>query len=281
MAKTKTQEVAIEELPVVEGQVIENVAQPIKVKPVKKDSWEIKDRTYILKGSKEPLTFTIPSKHTRRHPLLWFDTSSNEQRELRYATNMNSPFVDEQKGEVTMGHITFRDGSLHVASRDVALQKLLSLYHPMKDRKYIEYIPKQIASDELVNLEFELEALLAARTMDVDQAEAIVRVEQGNAVDSLSSKEVKRDLMLLAKRNPQLFLSLAADENVGLRNAGIKAESQGLIRLSQDQRTFHWGSNDRKLMTIPFDENPYTALAAWFKTDDGVEVYKSVEKQLQ
>jgi len=281
MAKTKKEEVAIEELPVVEGQIIENVAQPIKVKPVKKDDWEIKDRTYILKGDKEPLTFTIPSKHTRRHPLLWFDQSAKEQRELRYATNMNSPFVDEQKGEVTMGHITFRDGSLHVASKDVALQKLLSLYHPMKDRKYIEHIPKQIASDELVDLEFELEALLAARTMDVDQAEAIIRVEQGNAVDSLSSKEVKRDLMLLAKRNPQLFLSLAADENVGLRNAGIKAVDQGLMRLSQDQRTFHWGSNDRKLMTVPFDENPYTALAAWFKTDDGVEVYKSIEKQLQ
>ena len=151
----------------------------------------------------------------------------------------------------------------------------------MKDRKYAEYVPKQIASDELVDLEYEIEALLAARMMDVDEAEAIVRVEQGNVVDSLSSKEVKRDLMLLAKRNPKLFLSLAADENVGLRNAGIKAESQGLIRLSQDQRTFHWGSNDRKLMTVPFDENPYTALAAWFKTDDGVEVYKSVEKQLQ
>ena len=281
MAKNKKEEVAIEELPVVEGQVIENVAQPIKVKPVKKDDWEIKDRTYILKGDKEPLTFTIPSKHTRRHPLLWFDQKAGEQRELRYATNMNSPFVDEQKGEVTMGHITFRDGSLHVASKDVALQKLLSLYHPMKDRKYAEYVPKQIASDELVDLEYEIEALLAARMMDVDEAEAIVRVEQGNVVDSLSSKEVKRDLMLLAKRNPKLFLSLAADENVGLRNAGIKAESQGLIRLSQDQRTFHWGSNDRKLMTVPFDENPYTALAAWFKTDDGVEVYKSVEKQLQ
>ena len=58
--------------------------------------------------------------------------------------------------------------------------------------KTAEYIPKQIASDELVNLEFELEVLLAARTMDVDQAEAIVRVEQGNAVDSLSSKEACR-----------------------------------------------------------------------------------------
>ena len=281
MAKTKKEEVAIEELPVVEGQIIENVAQPIKVKPVKKDDWEIKDRTYILKGDKEPLTFTIPSKHTRRHPLLWFDQSAKEQRELRYATNMNSPFVDEQKGEVTMGHITFRDGTLSIPKQNIALQKLLSLYHPMKDRKYIEYIPKQIAADELQTLENELEALNAARVMEIGQAEAIVRVELGNAVDSLSSKEVKRDLMLLAKRNPILFLSLAADENVGLRNVGIKACDQGLIRLSQDQRSFHWGSNDRKLMTVPFDENPYVALASWFKTDDGVEVYKSVEKQLQ
>ena len=281
MAKNKKEEVAIEELPVVEGQVIENVAQPIKVKPVKKDDWEIKDRTYILKGDKEPLTFTIPSKHTRRHPLLWFDQSAKEQRELRYATNMNSPLVDEQKGEATMGHITFRDGTLSIPKQNIALQKLLSLYHPMKDRKYLEYVPKQIAADELETLENELEALNAARAMEIGQAEAIVRVELGNAVDSLSSKEVKRDLMLLAKRNPILFLSLAADENVGLRNVGIKACDQGLIRLSQDQRSFHWGSNDRKLMTVPFDENPYVALASWFKTDDGVEVYKSVEKQLQ
>jgi hypothetical protein len=151
----------------------------------------------------------------------------------------------------------------------------------MKDRKYLEYVPKQIAADELETLENELEALNAARVMEIGQAEAIVRVELGNAVDSLSSKEVKRDLMLLAKRSPILFLSLAADENVGLRNVGIKACDQGLMRLSQDQRSFHWGSNDRKLMTVPFDENPYVALAAWFKTDDGVEVYKSVEKQLQ
>ena len=281
MTKNKTEGLAIEKPVAVEAQVIENLAQPIKAKPVKKDDWEIKDRTYILKGDKEPLTLTIPSKHTRRHPLLWFDPNQKEQRELRYATNMNSPFVDEQKGEVTMGHITFRDGTLSIPKQNIALQKLLSLYHPMRDRKYLEYVPKQIAADELETLENELEALNAARVMEIGQAEAIVRVELGNAVDSLSSKEVKRDLMLLAKRNPLLFLSLAADENVGLRNVGIKACDQGLIRLSQDQRSFHWGSNDRKLMTVPFDENPYVALASWFKTDDGVEVYKSVEKQLQ
>ena len=33
-------------------------------------------------------------------------------------------------------------------------------------------------------------------------------------------------------------------------------------------------------MTIPFDENAYAAMAAWFKTDEGLEVYRSIEKRL-
>ena len=65
-----------------------------------------------------------------------------------------------------------------------------------------------------------------------------------------------------------------------LRNFGIKATEQGIINLSQDQRTFTWKNTGRKLMNVPFEENPYSALAAWFKTDEGVEVYRSVEKQL-
>ena len=78
-----------------------------------------------------------------------------------------------------------------------------------------------------------------------------------------------------------MFLELANDENVELRNFGIRAVEAGIMKLSQDQRTFTWASNGRKLMNIPFDENPYSALAAWFKTDEGVEVYKTVQKKLK
>jgi len=123
--------------------------------------------------------------------------------------------------------------------------------------------------------------MLAAKEMDIDHAEAVLRVEIGSKVSSLSSKELRRDLLLMARKNPTAFLAIASDENVGLRNVGIRAEEQGIIKISQDQRTFHWGSNDRKLMTIPFDENPYSALAAWFKTDEGVEVFKTIQKKLQ
>ena len=245
-----------------------------------KPEWEVKPRTYIIKGNKQPLTLTIPGKHTRKSPLLYFDKDQAKQRELRYATNMNSPFTDEQKGEVTLGHITFRDGVLSVPEENQILQKLLSLYHPLKDKKYFEFDAVEEAEDDLDIIEMEVHALNAAMEMDIDQAEAILRVEKGSSVSNMKSKELKRDLLLFAKRKPDLFLNLANDENVQLRNFGIKAIEAQIINLSQDQRTFHWSSNDRKLFTVPFDENPYSALAAWFKTDEGVEVYKSIEKRV-
>jgi hypothetical protein len=108
-----------------------------------------------------------------------------------------------------------------------------------------------------------------------------MRVEVGSEVSKMSTKELKRDLLLFAKANPELFIELSNDENVELRNYGIRATEYGIIKLADDQRTFHWASNGRKLMTVPFDENPYSALAAWFKTDEGLEVYKSIDKKLK
>jgi hypothetical protein len=95
----------------------------------------------------------------------------------------------------------------------------------------------------------------------------------------MSSKELKRDLLLFARKNPKLFLELASDDNVQLRNFGIKAVENGIISLSSDQRYFNWTSTGRKLMTVPFDEHPYTALAHWFKTDEGMEIYSNIEKR--
>ncbi len=254
-------------------------AKTVEQKPSKPE-WEIKERIYYLTGNKSPLTLKIPGRHTKKHALLYFDEATGKQREIRYATNQDSPLVDEQKGEVTLGHIMFRDGSLTVPKQQQNLQKLLSLYHPLKGKLYQEFSAVEEAGDELDTIELQVDALNAAREMDIDQAEAIMRVEVGSKVSQMSSKELKRDLLLFAKNNPRLFIELANDENVQLRNIAIVASETGVINLSQDQRTFTWGSNGRKLMNVPFDENPYSAMAAWFKTDEGVEVYKSIEKKL-
>ena len=245
------------------------------------EKWEIKDRRYSLANGIEPLTFTIPGKHTRKHALLYFDTETGNQKEIRYATNQDSPFVEEQKGEATLGHIIFVDGVLMVPKNKQNLQKLLSLYHPLRNKAYLEFNPVQEATDELSLLEMQVDAMNFAKDVDVDQAEAILRVEIGSKVTNMSSKELKRDLLIFARTNPQLFIELVNDDNVQLRNFAIRATEANIIMLSPDQRFFTWATNGKKLMTVPFDENPYSAMAAFFKTDEGVDIFKSIEKKFK
>ena len=213
--------------------------------------------------------------------IYYFDEEKGYERELKYCENQKTPFVDEMQGDQRLSHIIFRRGTLHVPREKQTLQKLLSLYHPGRKHTYTEYRPQIIAQNEVEVIELEIEALTAAQALDIDMAEAVLRVEVGSSVSKMSSKELKRDLLIFAKKQPKLFLSLADDENVILRNFGIKATEMGIIKLSSDQRTFSWGSNNRKLMNVPFDEHPYSALAAWFKTDEGMEIYSNIEKRLK
>jgi hypothetical protein len=147
-----------------------NTATKTVVKEIKKDTWQIKDRNYYLLGNKEPLSYTISSRHSKRRSLVWFDEEKGYERELRYATNQKSVFVDEQEGPCTLKHIVFENGVLNVPKEKVALQKLLSLYHPLRNKVYAEYDSVTEAKDDLEYIELEVEALNAAMTMDIDQA---------------------------------------------------------------------------------------------------------------
>ena len=277
--KTKNTEVEptpqVVEQPEVEEIVIE---KPKRLEPkgkITNDGWEIKNRIYRLKGGKKPLSRMIRSANIH-----WFDEEKGYERELKYCSNQKTCFVDEMKGDQRLEHVIFRNGILMIEKEKTVLQKLLSLYHPDRNVVFYEEKPVAKAKNEIAWLEMEIQALNAAQNVDIDMAEAIMRVEVGSKVSEMSSKELRRDLLLYAKKNPNLFLELVNDENVMLRNFGIKATELGIIKLSSDQRTFSWGSNNRKLMNVPFDEHPYSALAAWFKTDEGMEIYSNIEKRL-
>jgi len=234
----------------------------------------------MLMGQNSPPVVTIQSRHTRRKPLMWFDEKLGHQRELRYATNQKSCFVDEQRGYATLGHIQFKNGTLTVPGNKPNLHIFLQ-HHPKLDKLFYEYKPVQIAADQTDAIEMEFKALSLAKQLEIEELEAIMRVEIGSKVRKMSSKEVKRDALMFAKRRPASFIALAADENVQLRNIGIKAVEADIIRLSPDNRKFTWASNGRKLFTVPFEEHPYSALAAWLKTDEGLEVLKALEKKLK
>jgi hypothetical protein len=239
-------------------------------------TWQTKNRLYELKGNKIPPVYVLKSKN-----LYWFDEEQGMEREIKYCRNQQTVFVDEMKGPQRLGHIVFRNGKLLVEKEQVILQKFLSIYHPKNNLVYEEYNAEAVAESDIDIIELQLEAMNTAKALEVDRAEAVLRTEYGSDVTKMTSKELKRDVLIFAQNNPEMFLELVNDENINIRNIGIKAVEQNIIKLSEDQRTFKWGSNGRKLITVPFDENPYSALAAYFKTDDGIEIYQTVEKKLK
>jgi hypothetical protein len=273
--ETKKEMEATNDFVEVKTPVVEKQPKKQEKTPHPEDEWVIKDRMYYLMGNKSPLSYLV-----RGSAIHYWDEEKGYERELKYTSNQKTVFVDEMKGDQRLEHIIFKNGSLFVPKNKTVLQKLLSLYHPHRDKLFQEHKPVKIAETQLDWLEFEVAAMNAATNLDIDMAEAVMRVELGSKVSKMSSKELKRDLLLFAKRSPQLFLELVTDENVQLRNFGIKATEANIIKLSPDQRTFIWASNDRKLMTVPFEEHPYSALASWFKTDEGMEIYSNIEKRL-
>jgi hypothetical protein len=241
--------------------------------------WEYKDRLYILKTSGTPVSYTINSKHSRNHPLQYFDGSM--QRPLRYATNQQSIFMDEQMGDVIIGRITFLDGKLKVPKEDAVLQQFLSIYHPGNGKLYFEFDPEQDASEDISEEYETLDALNMIRDMEISDLEAVARAIFKSKVASMTSSEIRRDMLMFAKNNPQEFISLANDENLKLRNLAIRAQEFGIIKISDDNRTVTWNNKTKdKIITVPFGENAYSALASFFKTDEGNDVLQGIQNKL-
>lgn len=252
-----------------------------KAKPpvsIPQDDWEYKDRVYIIKNG-SPVNYMLRTQHTPRKPLQYND--GIRLRALRYSQNHESPFMDEQMGEVLLGRIRFTNGTLTVPKENVSLQKFLSVYHPDNGSEYVELNLDKEAQDDLVWIEKEAEAVQLALSMDINDLEAIARAVFRSNVNNMRSSEIKRDMVLFAKEKPEEFIRLSNDENIKNRNIAIRAVEMGILKILSDNQTVAWNDKDKtKIMTARFGENVYSELARFFKTDEGVEVLQGIANKL-
>lgn len=243
--------------------------------------FEFKDRIYLLKGSATPITHMLRSKHSQSKPLLYFDQDTRSNKALRWSDNQSSPFIDEQDGYAVSTPIIFENGVLRVKKEQVELQRFLSIYHPDNGSVYHEFDAEEKAAEEYDELTSKLEAQIAAKEMPIEELEAIARVLLKGKVDKMTSSELRRDMLIYAGRNPKEFTSLMNDDSVKFRNIAIRAVQLDIIRISTDGRTVNWGGKDGgRIITIPFGENAYSALASFFLTDEGMDVLSDISNKL-
>jgi len=238
------------------------------------------DKVYKLLHS-SPLSFTIPSRSTRRFPLLWFDEDQNVNRPLRYAVNQKSPFEEEQDGNAIVEPIIFEDGMLRVPKNNPVLQQFL-YYHPMNGSVFAEVNYEKDAQSEVEFLNEEVDALLEARSLTIEQLENVSRVLFGKDPSIVSTAELKRDVLIYAKKDPRGFLNLLNDPMLKLESNVHKYFDTKVLAFRNGNKEvwFNMPNNKRKMMNVPFGADPYTEVALFLQTEEGLDAMKLLDKSM-
>jgi hypothetical protein len=246
---------------------------PIKVTPT--------DKHYKLMKTAAPLSFTLPVRNTRRYPLLWFDETTNSNRALRYAVNQSSPFEDKQDGNSIVEPIIFERGFLSVPRNNPVLQQFLH-YHPLNGKAFMEVNKEADASKQAEALNLEVDALIEARALTLEQLEAVSRVLFGKDPSMTSTAELKRDILIYAKKDPKGLLNILSDPSLKLKsNVHVFFDSKLLgFRNGQKEVWFNTPSNKKRALSVPFGVDPYEAVMEYLKTDEGIDALKMLENNL-
>lgn len=243
-------------------------------------NWEVKERIYVLKRKATPISFQLRSRHTDHRTLQWYDKDYGYPRAMRYVTNQSAIFTDEQNEDnLRLGGILFEDGKLKVEATNTILQQFLEL-HPDNvangGNTFFEYDPSKEAEKDLAKEMDGFKAVAIAIEMPIEDLEAIARVLFPTKVDTMTSGELKRDVVMFAKNKPQRFTEVANNSNIKMRNLASKAINLGIIKVSDDNSTVKWGANGKEIIKLPFSQEPIETLAVWMKTDKGIEFMEAL-----
>ncbi len=152
----------------------------------------------------------------------------------------------------------------------------------MNGIKFEEVDLAKDAASEIENLNVEVDALIAAKDLTIEQMEMLGKVILFGNVSKMSSSELKRDILIYAKRYPKEFLSAVSDPGLQLNSTIQTFFDERLLIFKNQQKDvyFNLPGNKKRLIQIPFGEDPVYVLASYFKTDEGIDKLEYLEKKL-
>ncbi len=248
---------------------------------MKKTHEKFVSKSYRLKRQDAPLSYMLASRHSSRFPLLHFDEDTGTNRPLRYARNQKSPFEDEQDGNAILEPVVFEDGFLTVEKQNQVLQQFLH-YHPQNGMVFEEINNAKDAQEELELAEMQLNAQIMAKELSTDKLVTVCRVFLGGSVDKMSTAELKRDVLMFSKSQPEDFMNILNDPLLELQDTVIQMFSSNLLTFKNGQKDVHFNykKNKKRMLTVPFGEDPYYIVASYFQSDEGLETFKMLKKTL-
>ena len=99
----------------------------------------------------------------------------------------------------------------------------------------------------------------------------------------MSTAELRRDILIFVKRDPHTFLKMINDPMLKLQSNVQLFFDKGLLSFRNKQKEvwFNTSTNKKKMLTVPFGEDPMYIVSSYLQSDDGIESLKMLEKLLE
>ena len=144
---------------------------------------------------------------------------------------------------------------------------------------FTEVDKEKEAAEEVEDLNLEVEALVEARQLTIEQIETLTRVMFGKDPSTVSTAELRRDILVFAKTDPREFLNILNDPELKYQ-AKIRMffENKLLVLRNGDKEIwFNTSTNKKKMMSIPYGEDPYEIAGGFLQSDEGIDSLKMLE----
>lgn len=208
-----------------------------------------------------------------------FSKETNSIRVIRYCEKEPSIYVDEQSERPTKSTIRFIDGRLFVPPEKPNLIEFMDT-HPGNSANggnLFERVDTLKKVKTELNTEFlQLDAIALLRERPLDDIMAVatsLNVNTDREVD-----EIKHDLLVFAKRNPETFIK-SFDNPVTKMRAKLKtAADYGIINFNDGH--VRWNDTNKHIIAIPAGQDGLDVFVRYCMTEAGVPVLSEIERQL-
>ena len=259
-----------------EQTTVEQSAAPTAVTPTKPKvkRQEVQYEAREFKATQSQATFML-----MQSGVTVYDKEKNMVREIRYCERENSIYKDEQAPNSVKTPVIFRMGRLFVPKTKPNLMEFLSM-HPANvanGGSMFELVDIKKKREVSLDNEFLVnDAINLLRNKELDELFSVA-VAYGMDIDRPVA-EIKHDLLIKAKTNPQSFIESFDNPAVAMKTKIRMAQKYNIIKLNSDG--VRWFDSNQLIVSVPAGKDPLDVFVRYCLTEAAVPVIEEIDRQL-
>ena len=117
------------------------------------------------------------------------------------------------------------------------------------------------------------------KALTLDQLETMARLMLGIDPSKYTTAELRRDMLIAVRREPEHFLHLANDPDLKLQGKIHRFFSDNLLsfRRNKTEIWFNGPTNKKKLVTVPHGQDHIQVATSYLLSEEGLEHLRTLE----